>query len=98
MALTLNEDSAECYFNLASAYKDKGDTGEAIMKFKMALKYDPQNPETFYELGCIYADMNDEAANTAAIDAFEKALQLNPDHEKAQERLAETKSRPASKA
>ena len=40
MALTLNDDSAECYFNLASAHKDKGDLQEAIQMFKKAIRYD----------------------------------------------------------
>ena len=60
MALTLNDDSAECYFNLASAYKDKGDTVEAIKKFKQAIKYDEKNPEAYFEVGCILADSSEE--------------------------------------
>ena len=62
------------------------------------MKYDKENPETYYELGCIYADTNDDEANAAAIEAFEKALKLNPDHEKAAERLRETRSRPGTGA
>ena len=39
-ALKLNPDSAECHFNIASAFNDKGDYENAIKHYKDSLKYD----------------------------------------------------------
>ena len=53
-ALKLNPDSAECHFNIASAYNDKGDYEMAIQHYKESLKNDPNNAETYVNLGTIY--------------------------------------------
>ena len=53
-ALKLNPDSAECHFNIASAYNDKGDFDNAIRHYKDSLQYDPKNAETYVNLGTIY--------------------------------------------
>ena len=91
MALTLNDDSAECYFNLASAYKDKGDLVEAVKRFKQAIKYDEKNAEAYYEVGCILADSNDDEKIRQAIINFQKACEINKDHEKAKAKIHELK-------
>lgn len=52
--MVLNPESAECHFNIASAYNDKGDFDNAIKHYKESLNFDPNNAETFANLGDIY--------------------------------------------
>jgi len=40
MALKRKPDSAECYFNLGSAYNDKGDKHQAMQNFRTSLRFD----------------------------------------------------------
>ena len=40
MALKRKPDSAECYFNLATAYNDKGNKKEAMLNFRTCLRWD----------------------------------------------------------
>lgn len=54
LALKLNPDSAECHFNIASAYNDKGLLDIALTHYQESLKYDPKNAETYINLGNIY--------------------------------------------
>ena len=87
MALKRKPDSAECYYNLASAYNDKGDKKQAAHYFRTSLRFDDQNPETYYELGLIFSksDLPDE--QEAAVQALKKAIELNPSHVKARQAL-----------
>jgi len=78
----LNPDSAECHFNIASAYNDKGDYENAIKHYKDSLRYDPNNAETFVNLGTIYEI---QKKLTESLEAFQHALKINPDSQKAQE-------------
>jgi tetratricopeptide (TPR) repeat protein len=48
LALKLNPESAECYFNLASAQFDKGALDQAKMNFMLAQEINQDNPETHY--------------------------------------------------
>jgi tetratricopeptide (TPR) repeat protein len=45
-ALKLNPESAECHFNIASAYNDKGDYLNALHHYNQSLRYDGGNLET----------------------------------------------------
>ena len=83
MALKRKPDSAECYFNLASAYNDKGDKKQAAYYFRTSLRYDDQNPETYYELGMIFLDSEEPDDRESAITSLRKAVELNPTHAKA---------------
>lgn len=58
---------------------------QAIIEFKKALKEDPENAETLYNLGIVY-----EAKNMLkeAREAFTKALEINPKHKLAEEHLS----------
>lgn len=45
-ALELNPESAECHFNIASAYNDKKDYMNALHHYWESLRFDPENVET----------------------------------------------------
>jgi len=49
-ALKLNPDSAECHFNIASAYNDHNDLENAVKHYEMAMKFDENNVETYINL------------------------------------------------
>jgi len=48
LALKLNPDSAECHFNIASAYRDNKQYKEAELHYETSLKLNKSNPETYY--------------------------------------------------
>ena len=84
-ALKLNSESAECHFNLASAYNDKGEAEKALFHFKESAEHDPGNAETYFNLGVLYERRGNYGE---ARSYYEKALNVNPDMEMAQQRLA----------
>lgn len=53
-AIKLNPDSAECHFNIASAYNDKGELSNAFKHYKESLTYDKNNIETYLNIGSIF--------------------------------------------
>lgn len=67
--------STEELLKKASLYYNKGMIDEAIEKFKEALRIDPEDIKTHYNLGNAYADkgMLDEAIST-----YKKALEIHP--------------------
>ena len=83
MALKRKPDSAECYFNLATAFNDKGDSKQAAHHFRTSLRFDDQNAEAYYELGLIFIKSEEPDEQEAAVKALEKAIELKPDHQKA---------------
>lgn len=64
---------------------NQGEIADAATRFRMTLRFQPQNVDAWYLLGscCIMLDERDEAAQ-----AFQEALRLNPDHEEARFLLA----------
>jgi Tfp pilus assembly protein PilF len=81
-ALELNPDSAECHYNIASAYLDTGDTNKALHHFKKSLEHDPNNPEIHLNIANILEQMGEK---TKAYDSFKHALNLNDNSAKALE-------------
>jgi len=54
MALKINPNSAECHFNVAHAFMDKGSKMEALPHFQEVVKLDTNNVEALFELAEIY--------------------------------------------
>jgi tetratricopeptide (TPR) repeat protein len=82
LALKLNPDSAECHFNLATAYNDNADQKQAQEHFETSLKHNPHNADCLYELGRLQqrrGAVNIEKAE----DYFKRALKIDPAHKKA---------------
>lgn len=48
LALKLNPESAECHFNIASAYRDNKQFKEAEIHYETSMKFNKKNPEVFY--------------------------------------------------
>ena len=51
MALKLNPESAECHFNIASAFNDNKQHVKAQVHFETALQFNPDNADCHFELG-----------------------------------------------
>ncbi|MDQ2841481.1 MAG: tetratricopeptide repeat protein [Acidobacteriota bacterium] len=88
--LALREDgaSAEAYYGLGSAYLKKSNIAEARAAFEQAVKLNSSYPDTkpnaWNNLGLIATQ---EGRTDAAIDFFQRALELNPDYVIALENL-----------
>jgi len=99
LALKLNPESAECYFNLASAQFDKGALDQAKMNFMLAQEINQDNPETHYQLGLIAEREAQDAITNRQSQSlqdehlqkaekfFSRTLELDDKHQKAKEAL-----------
>ncbi len=67
---------------------DKKDYKTAIVEYKVASQNMPKDAEPFYQLGMAYAGVG---AGKQAVEAFAKAVSLNPKHEGAQFQMAMVK-------
>ncbi|MBO0722463.1 MAG: tetratricopeptide repeat protein [Blastocatellia bacterium] len=86
----------EGHLRLAQAYRSKGQPESALKELSLAVPegqkllsnafYQQLQAEVFFERGCIYQD---KASFTQAIEAYAKALELNPSNGPAHRRLAE---------
>lgn len=83
MALRLNPESAECHFNIANAYNENEQFGQAIVHFETSLQFNPNNAECHYELGKLSQMIGTEIEMKRAEAFFQKVIQLNPKHKKA---------------
>ena len=70
--------------NLAEALTKKGDIDEAILDYKDALGLDPNDYDSWYNLGVLYSQKGllDEAVN-----AYSEALRIKPNDSEAIEGL-----------
>jgi len=107
LALKLNPDSAECYFNLASAQFDKGSYDQAKVNFWTAHELNDKNPETNFQLGLIAEQEATRALKAnqpvagefvqQAVKHFNDTLALDKSHEKAKLALTRVQAMPIPK-
>ena len=50
---------ANAYFNAGLAYRDLGDSQNAVLQYQKALEVVPDDAEIYYELGNVYYDEQD---------------------------------------
>ncbi|MDP2778210.1 MAG: tetratricopeptide repeat protein, partial [Anaerolineales bacterium] len=70
---------------LGDAYKSAGQYKEALLAYQKAISVNSNKPSCFYRLGLIYAIERNDAE---AVTAFQKVLELVPDHAQAHASLA----------
>lgn len=73
-----NPKFSRCYYELGHLYLKKEDKISAVNAFKLALKYEEDNP--FYLNSLAFANVQLEQYDSA-IELYQKALNLNPDNE-----------------
>lgn len=76
-AISLDATNAVFYCNRAAAHSRLGDYNRAAEDCKMSLKYDPNYSKAFGRLGLAYSKMN---KFELALDAYRKALEIEPDN------------------
>jgi tetratricopeptide (TPR) repeat protein len=78
MTLKLEERHLEAHYNLANLYFEACDYRLAKLHYELAAEIDPDFPNTYFNLGLVYA-LNDEYED--AINALFKYKQLVPEEE-----------------
>ncbi|CAL1269182.1 unnamed protein product [Larinioides sclopetarius] len=81
-ALILRADFTKAYLSRADVLLRLNKSKEAEAMYYRALEYDDSNPDLYFNLGVV---LMDQGRNTEAIEFFNKALDLEPDHEKSLE-------------
>jgi len=90
-----NPKSPYAWFNLGLIEKSSGQSAPAIEDFETVEALDANDADTQYFLGLLYSQ---EQHYDKAIDAFEKALKLNPFHLSAEFGLAQALQRSGNKS
>jgi tetratricopeptide (TPR) repeat protein len=81
---------SQAYNNLGLLRLEKGDLGEAMRLYALSIRYDSSNTNAYLNMGVAWM----QAKNMKeASRSFEKALQINPNSEDAQEMLLTLKRR-----
>jgi len=75
--------------NIAILITAMGDTSRAIARYKAIIRRNPNIPDVWFNLGVVYANIGSTAQ---AKQAWEKTLELNPDHQIAQNYLSRLNS------
>jgi tetratricopeptide (TPR) repeat protein len=73
---------ADKEFRIGRFYFKKGSWKAALLRFTEATRWDPSHAEAWYHLGEAYQRLNDPEH---AREAWEKFLEVAPDHKKAKE-------------
>jgi hypothetical protein len=77
MSLMEDADAPEVHFHLAEALYRQGNIHAALERYHVAAEQDHNYLEAWTQIGCICAELDN---SSAAIDAFEIALDIHPDY------------------
>ncbi|MGV8075613.1 MAG: tetratricopeptide repeat protein [Syntrophobacteraceae bacterium] len=83
-ALKHDPQSIETYNRLGIALRRQGKHKDAERYYNLALSYHPNNPTILYNIGVLHLDRQDKAS---AVKLFQRALQIDPELDKAKEML-----------
>ncbi len=84
-ALDVTTDNHVAHNNLGVALYERGETQQAAVQYREALRIRPTYPEVFVNLGNAFARQGD---TTKAVEQYREALRLDPGHAAAHYRLA----------
>ena len=76
--IAINPDYHGAYNNLSLCFSEINNSKKAKEYAKLALSYQPNNPDYLFNLGCIY---NEQGDYEQALVQFRKALKITPDDE-----------------
>jgi cytochrome c-type biogenesis protein CcmH/NrfG len=97
-ALKARPSDASVRTDMATAYWYMGNADTAIAEFNKALSYEPNNPNTLFNLGLVKWKGKSDVAG--AVADWEKLLKTNPnyqDRDKVQQMMTEAKKQAAAK-
>lgn len=75
------KNTAEYWSRKGVDYTIKGDHKKAVEAYEQAIKIDPNNAETYHELGNVYAIFS--GMYEKAIEAYKQAIRIKPDYAEA---------------
>jgi len=78
-ALKLEPANASVRTDMATAYWYSGDSDSAIAELKKSLSYEPNKPNTLFNLGVV--EWQGKLDVNAAVEAWQKLLKTNPNYE-----------------
>jgi tetratricopeptide (TPR) repeat protein len=88
-ALDINEKSAECHFNLASAYNDLGEHARAVHHYNRSIELDEGNVDAYV---CLAGVLEANHGIPEKIEQlYREALLRDPDNQRAKEGLRKIK-------
>jgi tetratricopeptide (TPR) repeat protein len=79
-ALEIKPGYSEAYYNMAIAFKKKGDLDASIESYKKAIKIKPDYTEAYFNMGNALKEKGDFEAS---IDSYKKALEIKPGYAEA---------------
>ena len=82
MALTINPENAEVWYNIGKTYSDLGDNEEALRSYNQALAINPDISEAWYNMGLI---LYEQGKYEDSLEAFDKAIEIDPDDQDARD-------------
>jgi len=88
---TLQPDNVEAWLALGSLYAESGQPDKSEQAFRHVVELDPKNAyKTFFNIGVLIENKPDrtEAEERRALEAFQKATEINPAYAKAHRHLA----------
>ena len=88
-ALDINEKSAECHFNLASAYNDLGDHQRAVVHYIRSIELDEGNVDAYICLGGVFENMK---VFDKAEQYYRICMEKDPGNPRAMEALKKIKA------
>lgn len=95
-AVDMNPASTEALFNLGACYEQIGDPFKAIQIYRQILRYSPNDPLCYGNLGTSYIKLyhteKSPVWRSMAMDSWRHALQLNPDQPEVRKFLAMAES------
>lgn len=71
------KEKAKAYFNLAYLEETSGNKEKAIGFYQKSITEDPENAESYYNLGNVYAALRDYSQ---AVNSYLKTVEKNPNH------------------
>lgn len=74
---TLKKERALYHYNLGVAYSQAKFYDEAVGEYEESLKYNPSNPDAYYNLGLLYENIKKDTQS--ALEYYQKYLELKPD-------------------
>lgn len=85
LSLDVDNSNEFVHNSLASVYRDEKQFASAKLHLNDSLSINDKNPITYYNYGNLMLDMESE---DAALEMYQKAIELNPDFKEAKEELA----------
>ncbi len=76
-ALAVTTNNAVAHYSLGNAYKDLGESAEAVPEYEQAVSINPRYAKAYNNLGVVYFDLG---RNADAVNAYKQAIRIKRDY------------------